>query len=220
MRQHELAVRSRPLASNLTGERAPVTAEAAERSAASERIGTAANEPVSLASDGAVEAPRFVFGEPRTVTVAVGAASFQVTPTSEEDVWEVAADGFGYVKSIPDAVASVNLVAQVPRLPLGATITDFTCRYVDTASDGQATFSFTLRKSFNQLGLEVATCSITTINTGSAVGLAVAPTIERPDVGGFASRYFVTGRWDPSQVGGGLRFYGCSIDLEVPELVP
>lgn len=154
--------------------------------------------PVQLAVDGGVQASRFVLPAPRATTVTVGAPAFQVTPSDDEDVSELERNGSGFI-AVADTQPAVDLVAPVPALPPGATITGFRCSWVDDNATSDVFLEFDLQGRLDiSLGaFQVAQVRGETTGASSTIGFLESQPLDHT-VSGPRVSYFISGRWFPS----------------------
>jgi hypothetical protein len=188
------------------------TVEAAE-AALAPRVTPAA---AKLAVRGSIQTDSdFTYSALRALRVWIPAASFIVADPDEDDGWLISPNGFGFVSSAPDSIASVALVATVPRLPDGATITSFTCHFVDLRATAELSLSFNLRlRNASDLSAAViASASGSSSSNASAVLGFFDDSIAQPQTSPSTSSYTVEGTFEADTISQDLRFYGCSIDL-------
>ena len=164
----------------------------------------------------------FIYSETKLLRVWVPAVSFAPSIPTEDDVWRVSTEGYGFISSIPDSVASVDLIAVVPRLPDGATVTFFDCQYGDLSATDDLTLTFRLRRRLTSQSTAtvMAEVSTTSVSNSSGPRGAFDGSIEDPDTNPSSASYYIEGTFAPDVIGNDLRFYGCSLDLETRTVRP
>lgn len=164
----------------------------------------------------------FIYSETKLVRVWVPAVSFAPSLPTEDDVWRVSVDGYGFISSIPDSVASVDLIAVVPRLPDGATVTFFDCYYGDLSATDDLTLTFRLRRRLTSQSTATVMAEVSTTSVSNSPGPhgVFDGSIEDADTTPSSASYYVEGTFAPDGIGDDLRFYGCSLDLETRTVRP
>jgi len=176
-----------------------------------------------LAVQGSIQTDSdFTYATPRFLRVWIPAASFVVSDADEDDDWQISPDGYGFVPSIPDSIASVRLIAAVPQLPDGAIVTIFVCDYADLSATADLSLTFNLRhRTSSALVAKVmATVDGSSSSNNPGVKGSFDATIEDEVANPSTSSYVVDGTFAPGTVGDELRFYGCYLELETRTVRP
>ena len=179
--------------------------------------------PAKLAVRGSIQTDSdFTYATPRFLRVWIPAASFVVSDADEDDDWQISPDGYGFVPSIPDSIASVRLIAAVPQLPDGAIVTIFVCDYADLSATADLSLTFNLRhRTSSALVAKVmATVDGSSSSNNPGVKGSFDATIEDEVANPSTSSYVVDGTFAPGTVGDELRFYGCYLELETRTVRP
>lgn len=119
----------------------------------------------------------------------------------------------------------VDLYAPVA-LPDGATVTGFSCFWLDSSSAESAKFSFRLmRRSWYETSAS-AMATVTGLTNdmvpGNFVRATTTQTVTEPIVSTMRNVYYVAGSWEmeDARVTDSIRFYGCQIDFQGDGQVP
>lgn len=218
-----------PAASSRRREGVPVPPYLAARRAATANGAPPVQEKAAGASllhvaGDVVSAGDYGYAQPRNTVLELSPYEFVVRDGDEEDVWDLSAGGFGFIASIPDGTASVNLVAPITDPPNGATVTVFSCDYMDDneAPGTEARLSFKLRRRLTGSSSSEIMATVSEISSGGGTEIEGPFTVDITgaviDTDFFT--YWVEGRWSQDAVGSSIRFYGCTVIFRVPALEP
>lgn len=186
--------------------------------------------PVTFQTDGSVAiAGSYQFTEPKAFDYFVPASAFQLRRSDEEDGWELK-EGYGFVTRVSGTAGDIELVAALTDLPGRAKLRQFDCHAFDNVELDEAPgepdiedlfFHMDLvshRPESTSLGEVVATAELLTegatpemqSNPSAVVDHTISP----------ADGYRIEGLYRAESQGSFLRFYGCTLRLEISEIDP
>lgn len=109
-------------------------------------------------------------------------------------------------------------------LPEKAKVTDFTCFWLDRATDPGADFEFKLMRKqwYDVTATKMATVKGSTNDfaPANAVRHTTTNSINEPVINTMNSSYYVIGRWSVNGMGDAVRFYGCLVSYGITEAGP
>lgn len=186
-------------------------------------------DAVSFRADGGVViGGDYRFTEPRLLSYRIPPSAFRLERSDEDEGWRLQ-DGYGFVPTMSGAVADVHLVAPLLDLPVGARLVSFHCDGLDGVEidepPGEAdvddllmTMALARRRDNSQSVEVLATTSMLTEGALDSVRSSLSGTTSH--VISSANDYQIEVVYKPESQGSSLRFYGCSVRLEVDRLDP
>lgn len=186
--------------------------------------------PVTFRTDGSVAiAGSYQFTEPKELDYFVPASAFQLRRSDEEDGWELK-DGYGFVTRVSGTAGDIDLVATLTDLPGRANLRQFDCHAFDDVELDEAPgepdiedlfFHMDLvryRPESTALGEIVATAELLTEGATPEMQANPSAVVDRTISG--VDAYRIEGLYRAESQGSLLRFYGCTLRLEISEIDP